>query len=253
MGQLVRCVNCDEVFLRTPYDQSPEYAVDFAHERNSFRTIEKDDFQRFLDDHRGHRLEDLRIIEDSFVSEKDYIEPVKASYFRATNGKEKFVVKRFREKIGAPLKCQLIHGDYSLRCVAVEIQSKEIVKQLEVTFKGRPLLTAKITAFLKLFEHLAQSIDINHLERIHEESAHPLEVYYKMDDFSLIYLLRNCRSIFQEQEFAEIQEFIHRQKDDGVLLLRALYEIQIDERMISEIETPPAFLACEKVHLGEKA
>jgi hypothetical protein len=48
--------------------------------------------------HHGHRLENLKIIEDSFVSEKAYSEPIKTSFFKATNGKEKFVVKKFRER-----------------------------------------------------------------------------------------------------------------------------------------------------------
>jgi len=48
-----------------------------------------------------------------------------------------------------------------------------------------------------------------------------------MDDISLVYLLRNCRNIFKGQEYLNIEEFIHRHKDDGVLLLKAVYKIQI--------------------------
>src|SRR4030067_2730725 len=117
--------------MQTPFDQWPEYEPSQDPSVESFRTLLKDDFQDFLRNHRGHRLEDLKIIEDSFVSEKSYSEPVKTSYFKATNGREHFVVKRFRERIDQPLKYQLIRGDYSLKCIDLQIQSEAIRKQLE--------------------------------------------------------------------------------------------------------------------------
>jgi hypothetical protein len=58
-----------------------------------------------------------------------------------------------------------------------------------------------------------------------------------MDDVSLVYLLRNCRNIFNAQEYLGIEEFIHRHKDDGVLLLKATYGIQITEmRKVTKVE-----------------
>ena len=72
MNELIRCINCDEIFLKTPFDQWPEYESYPNGSFESFRTIERDDFQDFLKNHHGHRLEDLKILEDSFVSEKDY-------------------------------------------------------------------------------------------------------------------------------------------------------------------------------------
>ena len=83
-----------------------------------------------------------------------------------------------------------------------------------------PLSQNKIDAFLKLYRAIAEDIDIKDLERIPEESHHPLEIYYKIDDVSLMYLLRNCRNIFKGQEYSAMEEFIHRHKDDGVLLLK---------------------------------
>ena len=237
MNELIRCINCDEIFLKTPFDQWPEYQFYPSGPLESFRTIERDDFQDFLKNHHGHRLEDLKILEDSFVSEKDYFEPVKTSYFKATNGKESFVIRKFREKIEEPIKYQLIRGDYFLRCTHIEIQSKEIVKQLKSESKTSALSQNKTDDFLKLFQYIAQTIDIKKLERIPEESPNPLEIYYKIDDVSLIYLLRNCRNIFKDQEYLNIEEFIHRHKDEGVLLLKATYKIQITKMAESKRET----------------
>ena len=225
MNQLIRCVKCDEVFMQTPFDQWPEYEPSQDPSVESFRTLLKDDFQDFLRNHRGHRLEDLKIIEDSFVSEKSYSEPVKTSYFKATNGRERFVIRKSREKISEPTKYDLIPGDLSLRCIGIQIQSREIAKQLE---RELDLPQEKVTAFIKLYQRISEGMEIGTLERVPEESAHPLEVYYQMDDISLAFLLRNCHNIFKGPQYGEIEQFIDRHKEDGVLLLRATFEIQME-------------------------
>lgn len=245
MNQLIRCKNCDQVFMKSPFDPYPEYKSSPGFSPEHFQSIERDDFQDFLTHHQGHQLEHLKIIEDSYVSEKAYSEPIKASFFKATNGREKFVIRKFRERIDEPLRYQLILGDYSLKCVAVEIQSKSIFKQLERELTP-PLSQDRIDAFLKLYRSIAEGVDVKDLERIPEESQHPLEVYYKIDDVRLVYLLRNCRSIFKGREYPAMEEFIHRHKDDGVLLLKATYEIELTELAKPGKKTIPAFLPLEK-------
>ena len=245
MNQLIRCKNCDQIFMKSPFDQYPEYKLGPDRTPENFQSIERDDFQDFLIHHHGHQLENLKIIEDSYVSEKAYSEPIKTSFFKVTNGREKFVIKKFRERIDEPLKYQLIPGDYSLKCIAIEIQSEEISKQLERELKP-PLSQNKMDAFLKLYGAIADGIDIKDLERIPEESQHPLEVYYKIDDVRLMYLLRNCRNIFKGQEYLAMEEFIHRHKDDGVLLLKATYKIELTEIAQPGKKTIPAFLHLEK-------
>jgi hypothetical protein len=229
MNQLILCKNCGDIFMKTPFDQYPEYEQDPEGLPENFRHIEKDDFQDFLTHHHGHRLENLKIIEDSFVSEKAYSEPIKTSFFKATNGKEEFVIKKFRENIDEPLRYQLVAGDLSLKFIAIEIQWEEIVKQLKREIKP-PLSQTQMDAFLKLYRHLFKNIDIQDLERIPEDSPHPLEIYYKINEVHLMYLLRNCRNIFKGQEYLAIEEFIHRHKDDGVLLLKATYRIELTEK-----------------------
>ncbi len=231
--------------MKTPFDQYPEYEFGPDRSPDNFRSVERDDFQQFLFHHRGHQLENLKIIEDSFVSEKAYSEPVKTSFFKATNGKEKFVVKKFRERIDEPLRYLLIPGDYSLKCVMVEIQSEDIAKQLKRELKP-PLSQSKIDAFLKLYRGIVKEVDIVDLERIPEESRHPLQIYYKIDDIHLMYLLRNCHKIFKPKEYSAVEEFIHRHKDDGVLLLKATFQIQLSEVIKPSKKTLPASLPMEE-------
>ncbi len=251
MNQLIRCKNCDDIFMKTPFDQFPEYEWEPDRAQEDFRSLPRDDFRDFLTHHQGHHLENLKIIEDSFVSEKTYSEPLKTSFFKATNGKEIFVIKKFREKIDEPLKYQVISGDFSLKCASIEIQWEEISKQLKREIK--PLLSqTQLDAFLKLYRHLFKNIDIQDLERVPEDSPHPLEIYYKISDVHLAYLLRNCRNIFKGQEYLAIEEFIHRHKDDGVLLLKATYQIQLTEIAKKKKKPVPASVPLEKEKLIKK-
>jgi len=216
--------------MRTPFDQIPEYEMDFSSPLplKDVQIYEKNDFQDFLIHHHGHQLEELRIIEDSFVSEKEYFEPVKVSYFKATNGKEKFVIKKYRKRADEPLKYELIHGDYFLKFVSLEIQEDGIRKELKKLFKSPTLSPNKIEKFIKLYRNIASQVDLKNLEVVNEGSTHPLVAFYKIDDINLAYLLRNCRNIFNKQEYSQIESFIHEQ-EDGVLLFKAVFQIQIKE------------------------
>jgi len=238
MNRFLRCIDCGEGFMKTPYDQSPEYERDPRHPSEPLKVLKKDDFQDFLKTHKGHRLEELEIIEDSFASDKDHFEPVKTSYLKATNNKkERLIIKRVRGRIEEKAKYQVIPGDYSLECTGVEVQFDEIAKQLKMEFRTHPFSETKISRFLALYKRIAHDIDVKKLERISGEPSHPLEEFYKMDDMSLFYLLRNCRNIFKGVEYSDIENFIHHHKDDGVLLLRARYRIHLMVKPKNKEET----------------
>jgi hypothetical protein len=49
-----------------------------------------------------------------------------------------------------------------------------------------------------------------------------------------------------------MEEFIHREKDDGVLLLKATYKIQITETAKAKKGTAPTPLLLEKEKMVEK-
>jgi hypothetical protein len=225
MGKLLRCIKCDKVFFKTPFDRWPEYENTSVFSSGTVRMMERDDFQEFLASHRGHRLEELEVYENSYIGEKPYIEPVKRSYFKATNGKEEFVIKKFRERIDEPLIYQIIHGNYSLHCVCIDIQSQQIKKQLEREFKHSLISDYEIEAFLKLCQEVALSADVEKLETSPEEREHPLTRFCKLDQISLKHLQKNCHTLFGKQDYREIDEFIYRHIDDGVLMLKATFEI----------------------------
>ena len=252
MNPFIRCVTCNAVFHKTPYDQVSEHEWGTENSPGLARAVEKDDYQDFLHDHRGHRLEELQVVEGSFMGTGDYREPVKTSYWKATNGRERFVIKGFRQSIREPLRYQLIRGDYQVKCISLEIQSREITRQLEIEFRANPLSQKKIAAFLHLLQEIAQGLEASQFERLPEESLNPLEIYYRMDDVHAAFLLRRCRKIFNHEEFEVIQEFVHRHREDGVLLLRGKHQIQVMEVAREEEEMVEATVPEERKRLAKK-
>ena len=252
MNPFIRCVTCNMIFRKTPYDHVPEHERRTQDSPDVTRTIEKDDYQDFLQDHHGHRLEELEVQEGSFVGTGDYREPMKTSYWKATNGREKFVIKGSRQSIREPMRYQLIRGDYQVKCISLEIQSREITRQLEIEFRANPLSQEKITALLHLLQEITQGLDAGHLERVPEESLNPLEIYYRVDDVHTAFLLRRCRKIFNREEFEVIQEFVHHHREDGVLLLRGKHQIQMVEVARAEDEVIEATVSAEKERLAKK-
>jgi hypothetical protein len=145
----------------------------------------------------------------------------------------------------------LISGDFSLNCTHIEIQAGEISKQLKREITPPPS-QSQIEAFLKLYRHLVSTIDLQECARVQEDSSHPLEVYYKIDDVHLMYLLRNCHNIFKGKEYLAIEEFLHRHKDDGVLLLKATFKIHFTEATKKKRKVAPASLPFKKEKIIEK-
>jgi hypothetical protein len=171
---------------------------------------------------------------------------------KASNGKEKFIIKGTRQNIGNPMRYQLILGDYQVKCISLEIQSREIQRQLEIEFKANPLSSKKIRSFLLLLQEIAHGLDASQLERVPEESPNPLEIHYRMDEVHTGFLLRRCRKIFSPKEFEVIQEFVHHHREDGVLLLRGKHHIQIMEVARAEEMRAEEALSAEKKHRAEK-
>ncbi len=248
MNQLVRCIACDELFLKTPFDNVPEYAI--GSDQGSHSAQPRDDFKCFLSHHHGHPMEELKIIGDSFVSEKGYLEPVKASYFKATNGKERFYVRKFRERIEDPMKYELIRGEYSVNSVGIKVQSEAIAQQMRAEFHDIPLSDGEISSFVSLYERIAELMDVDALERVPEESPFSLEVYCRPDDVSLVCLIRNSRNLFKGPKYLQVEDFIRRHKGDGVLLVKASYQIDVVERPRSEKESASSPVRLQKEGIG---
>ena len=121
LDKWIRCIECNEVAHVTDYDCSPEYQWDEARGEVIEKSV--DDMRDFMLQHGRHTIEELSRVSDSFVSEGSYVEPLRVSYIEATNGKEWFVIKTWRDDINDPLRYELIPG-WIKTTFSLEVQSQ---------------------------------------------------------------------------------------------------------------------------------
>ena len=127
--RLIRCVECNEIISMTEYDFSPEYRYD--EEKDCFIELTKNDREHFVTKHKDHSTEELNVNGASFVSQSPYSDPLKTCYFEATNGRENFVIKRWRDTIEDPVEYELFKGHIEITDPQVEVQTTHIRRQIE--------------------------------------------------------------------------------------------------------------------------
>lgn len=219
MKGLLRCVECNELFQMTDYDSSPEYQVT---ENGEIHVIPRDERRSFLASHKGHKIERLKVKKGSLVSDQPYMEPIKTTYFQATNGKESFIVKRWRESIDSPMRYELIKGDIVLVNEELGVQVEEIRKQLAYDFKDEPLSEKKIKPFIESLQRIVARLNPGKLKVTLWDSRDPLVAYCRLDKDSVRRLIGSSKKVFSESEFKRIRKFIQENNhyNDAITLRR---------------------------------
>ena len=216
-NRLLRCRQCNEVINLTEYDSCPEYSYD--EEKQDFTEEQRNDRQCFDIKHKGHMLEELIVKKNSFVSESSYWEPSKVSFFEATNGKENFVVKKWRKSIEDPVSYELIKGKLETYNLGIEVQSEDILKQMKADMPDWPEF--KTNQLIMIIQEVASYLDPKEMERVGFESDNPLIYYSNFDATALKSIFNLCKKIFDDDEIERIKRFIHQNSDyDGVIALR---------------------------------
>jgi hypothetical protein len=118
IGKLIRCVKCNDLINMTEWDFLPEYIWNSG----SIKEIEGNDRDTFLHRHKGHEMQELTPV-SPLLSDMPYTEPVKTCYFEATNGKERFLIKRWRNKIDNPFAYKIINGRIEITNEKVHVQT----------------------------------------------------------------------------------------------------------------------------------
>ncbi len=230
----IRCIECNEIAHVTDYDCSPQYHCD----KNLEEVIEKpmDDMENYMSQHRHHKMENLSIIKDSFMSEGAYLEPLKVSYFEATNGQERFVIKRWRENINDPLQYELIPGCIKTT-ISLEVQLDELRKQLHDEIKHAAIAETKIEQFIQIVEKVVSQFSAGDKIEITAETDTPLISYCKMNTDCTGEVLNLSREIFNREELREIEQFIHRNNnydESMTLLLKRTFVIERENTKLIE-------------------
>lgn len=238
----VRCVECNQVVHVTDYDCAPQYYCDENLEEITERPI--DDMKHFMAKHKHHKMEELTIIKNSFISEGRYGEPLKVSYFEATNGKDRFVIKGWRENIGTSIKYELVPG-YIKTAYNLELQSDEIRKQMSEEIKDPTISETKIERFIQIVEKVISQPPIRDKIEITAETDTPLISHCKMDASSIREILSLSREIFNAGELKKVEQFIRRNNNYNepiTLLLKRAFIIKRKSTKPIEPKEEPSLL-----------
>lgn len=223
MNKLIRCIDCNAIHAVTPFDQAPEYtATDTNGSRSAvhgieYDTIEKNDYAAFAHKHAGHQTENLTVVENSSYSEGPYFDPHRVLYFESTNGKETFLIKRWRRTIADPVRYEMVPAKLEVK-MTVEIQQRDLEKQICYEMR-EPLVTRdKVSRFIEIVQEEARHIDP---EKGSEESieVHDANIsYLPLGEEQIDRILKKSRSIFTDEELAHIERFIRNNAEyDGVM------------------------------------
>jgi hypothetical protein len=221
--RLVRCTQCDRLALFSPFDRVPEYHK--TGER--WKTLERDDRALFLAAHREHQLEELRIIEDSFISSQPYAEPVKTTYFEATNGKQRFVVRKSRRTISEPQRYELVPGRLDFTATEPHIERASIQRLLQLAFSPTSLSLTKIRDFVSHLELLVSRLDPKGLRRACFESHTPSMRYHYLDLNVVEKAVKNMSVRLSRDERYRLQDFVQKHLEDEVFMIKVRIRFEI--------------------------
>lgn len=238
----IRCIECNQVAHVTDYDRSPLYQCDRGYENS----IEKpmDDMKSFMMQHGRHIMEELSVIKDSFISEGKYGEPRKASYFQATNGKEQFVIKGWREDINVPLQYELIPGCIKTT-LDLKVQSYEIQMQMREEIKNPPAAETQIEQFVRIVERVVSQFSCRDEIEITAETDTPLVSHCKMDSNAIREILSLSREVFDADDLKKVERFIHQNNNYNepmTLLLKKTFTVKRKRSTAPESEKEPLLI-----------
>jgi hypothetical protein len=225
----------------TEHDFSAEYHYD--KKKDYFIELVKNDREPFITKHKRHKVEELKVNRSSYISDRPYSEPLKTSYFEVTDGREDFVIKRWRDKIESPLRYEIVEGYIDVTNKSV-IHGENIRKQIQAEIN--PLISQdKITRLIQVVERVISELDPNILLKDSLELDHPLVLQCRLKNSVIKSIVELSKDIFKGEEFKKIRDFIYDNSDyTGVMapMIKRQFAIksppQIGKRSEEEVIIP---------------
>lgn len=211
--KLLRCSQCNQVI--------PLYGefIDMNDDAHLPGVIWADDDQKikeeFFSNHNGHVLEELTVDFDTYFSDKPSFELIKVSYFEATNGRERFLIKRSRERLDQPAHYEIIPGKLKISNVACEILEGELKKQLGTLNGSSQLAEEEINFLIKALQEELKNISPEELFQeieIVEETETPLTLLGTFKDKQWQNIVQRLQNYLPEHQFTRILDFLEKNR-----------------------------------------
>lgn len=222
--RLIRCTRCNALALFSPLDRTPEY----HRKQDTWDVVERDDSAPFMEAHGKHQLEELHVIEGSFIRRENYSEPVGISYFEATNGKQRFVIKKCRESVCDPQRYELLAGKLHIKPTQLRIDDLAVRRELESAFSPSQLPPEKIGRFVKNWQNTVSQLSPSALRRVPFENDNPSEWCYYANERVLEEVLEESSEFLTPREVEKLREFIRMNLEEDLFMVRARVEFHIE-------------------------
>jgi hypothetical protein len=201
--------------------------------------VPQDDEAAFRSEHAGHRLGELQVIDGSSVSTGPWGDPMRESYFKATDKKKAFVVRRWRTRIDRPVKYEVVPGALEVRAISIEVQSRDIERQLRADFP-EGLDPEHARHFIRAVEEVAGNLEYDDLEEVCVDQRDPLLTYLRLDEKHVGEILDRLGEVVPPDTLQRLNKFILENREgNDVMNLVARKAFAIRESREGEIPAEP--------------
>ena len=228
IGTLIHCIDCNKVINITEWD----FCTRYKWQEGEIKEQEGNDRKAFEQRHKNHRIEELTPVTPA-ISDKPYAEPLKVSYFEASNGTQRFVIKRWRNTIDDPCEYEIIDGRLEITHGKLCVQTEAIKKQFKTEHDGA-IPEKKLNYFIKAIEEEVKGLDPDTLE-VSAEGETPLMAFYQLDAHSVKRIFTRCWDTFDWHELKLLRDFVieHNEYDD-VMTVVAQREFSIEPMALKD-------------------
>jgi len=211
--KLLRCIQCNQVI--------PLYGefIDAGANAHLPGVVWGDDDLKIKEDffhiHNGHPLEELTVDFDTYISDKPTFELIKVSYFEATNGRERFLIKRSRERFDQSAHYEIIPGKLKISNVACEILEEELRGQISNLNGTSQLTDEEVNYLIKALQEELKNIPPEELFQgieIVEEVQTPLTLLATFKEKHWQNIIQRLQNYLRQQEFKRILDFLEKNR-----------------------------------------
>ena len=111
--KLIRCTQCNKVIPQ--YHGYGDFGESSILPGVEWSSEDLDHQKDFFEGHGSHLLEEILIDPETIFSDRPSYEPSKVTHMEATNGKDRFLIRRVKQGLSRPAFYELIPGPAQAR------------------------------------------------------------------------------------------------------------------------------------------
>jgi hypothetical protein len=220
-GKYIRCRNCEAIHHVTSFDRSPILTL----AAGELQETSADDWQAFMTQHAGHRLEPLSANGNAYFPDGSAVDPMSVAYIEASNGNETLLLRRSRRSIEDAVQYEILKDQRVETGLSLEVQDSEIRKEMKLHFSWSPtapLEDEKIDLFLALVRELVSELDPHSLSTTEYSNTSDNISYAPLESSLVDTLIEKCSGHFLPIELASLRRFVdsHREGCDVMALVK---------------------------------